>query len=465
MASFYAELEVTGHTYPVRVCQFSFTQATDERGRVRGKVRHGRVHLSLDTPQDDFLLLWGITAHKLLAGHVTFFETNQRTARETMSFAAGECVGYHETFDAGDSGAGAYISHLTIVAPKLVLSAGEASKPYVAAAPRGYAAPKAAVQAQIQTSKTPKQQRYEARKNLLAQARAKLLANKLASNSPLAAADEQRLQAATERLTRNNVAVERARLAGDAYENEIGIDAAGNRTIIRQKAPPEGWKVSRVIEDKKSGFMAVEYESDFEEPRRKVLSFRGTDINQMGDIVANIKQALGIKSDHYKQAEEVARAMQKSNPEGFDIAGHSLGGGEASLAGLVTGQPTYTFNAAGLHEKSMLRAGIDPDDTDRQKRLIQAYHSDRDLLSLGQDNAMVVKGALLYLLPKPLALALAPVILNPRTMPAALGERQKVAKAGLHPMAALVDGIEAQKDEDTAIIQELAGPAVPPALL
>jgi hypothetical protein len=144
MSSFYAELEVTGHTYPVRVCQFSFIQATDERGRVRGKVRHSRVHLSLDTPQDDFLLLWGITAHKLLAGHITFFETNQRTARETMSFAAGECVGYHETFDAGDSGAGAYISHLTIVAPKLVLSAGGALKPYVAAAPRGYAAPRAA---------------------------------------------------------------------------------------------------------------------------------------------------------------------------------------------------------------------------------------------------------------------------------------------------------------------------------
>ena len=33
MSSFYAELVVAGKTYPVRQCQFGFTQATDQRGR------------------------------------------------------------------------------------------------------------------------------------------------------------------------------------------------------------------------------------------------------------------------------------------------------------------------------------------------------------------------------------------------------------------------------------------------
>jgi hypothetical protein len=124
MASFYAELAVEGYHYPVRICQFSFTQATDERGRVVGKVRHGLVHLALDVPPNDFLLNWAATVHKPLKGHVTFFETSQRTARETVSFAAGECVGYYETFESGNGGSGSYMCHLTVAATELALTQG-----------------------------------------------------------------------------------------------------------------------------------------------------------------------------------------------------------------------------------------------------------------------------------------------------------------------------------------------------
>jgi hypothetical protein len=92
---------------PVRQCQFEFAQATDPRGRVQAKVRHGLLHLTLDVPDTDLLLAWAHTAHKPLGGHVTFFEPDQRTARETLSFAAGQCVSYHETFVAGNGEAGA----------------------------------------------------------------------------------------------------------------------------------------------------------------------------------------------------------------------------------------------------------------------------------------------------------------------------------------------------------------------
>jgi hypothetical protein len=50
MSSFYAELEIAGSTYPLRKCQFEFEQATDGRGRVVAKVRHGQLHLTLDVP-------------------------------------------------------------------------------------------------------------------------------------------------------------------------------------------------------------------------------------------------------------------------------------------------------------------------------------------------------------------------------------------------------------------------------
>jgi hypothetical protein len=104
---------------PLRQCQFEFTQATDQRGRAavvleEGDVaRHGLLHLTLDVPADDQLLDWANTVHKPLAGHVTFFEDDRRTARETVRFAAGQCVSYHESFVAGDGEAGAYVCQLS----------------------------------------------------------------------------------------------------------------------------------------------------------------------------------------------------------------------------------------------------------------------------------------------------------------------------------------------------------------
>jgi len=138
MSSFYAELVVAGHTYPLRQCQFGFTQATDPRGRVQAKVRHGLLHLTLDVPDTDLLLDWAHTAHKPLGGHVTFFEPDQRTARETLSFAAGQCVSYQETFVAGDGAAGAYVCQLTITSDGLTLAPGGPASAFVAPAAREY---------------------------------------------------------------------------------------------------------------------------------------------------------------------------------------------------------------------------------------------------------------------------------------------------------------------------------------
>ena len=73
------------------------------RLKLSAQVRHGLVHLTLDVPDGAGLLAWGTTAHKPLAGHVTFFETGGRTARETLAWEAGACVGYHETLAAGDA--------------------------------------------------------------------------------------------------------------------------------------------------------------------------------------------------------------------------------------------------------------------------------------------------------------------------------------------------------------------------
>ena len=130
MGSFYAELQVGGRGYPVRHCSYHFTQATDERGRVSAKVRHGLVQLTLDVPDDDFLLSWAAAPHKPLPGQVVFFDARGGPARETLAWEAGECVGYQEEFLSGSIEAGAYVCHLTIAAPKLrLLPGGPAAKP------------------------------------------------------------------------------------------------------------------------------------------------------------------------------------------------------------------------------------------------------------------------------------------------------------------------------------------------
>ena len=102
-------------------------------------MRHGLLHLTLDVPTDDQLLDWANTVHKPLSGHVTFFEDDRRTARETVSFAAGQCVSYQESFVAGDGEAGAYVCQLLITSAGLTLAPGRPAQAFVAPAAREYA--------------------------------------------------------------------------------------------------------------------------------------------------------------------------------------------------------------------------------------------------------------------------------------------------------------------------------------
>lgn len=320
-----------------------------------------------------------------------------------------------------------------------------------------------------------KKMRYDARLRLLDAAQAQVAADTPPPAGPgVAPADATRVarpaalvaqqrrqaqfKAATERLARNNVAVERAKLADDSYENEVVIGPDGQRRIVRQKPPPEGWKVNRVMEDKKSGFMAVEYESNFERPPRKVLAFRGTDINDANDKETDAMQGIGLYTDQYRETAETAAAMKRDTPEGFDIAGHSLGGSEASLAGLMTDQPTYTFNAAGLHVNSMARANINSNDVARKQKVIQAYYSDRDPLSWPQDHPLTTKFALTRLTPWPLSTIADPLINDPNSLPGAVGIRRPFHDAGFHPVLPIVERIEQQKDEDIDTIRQLILP-------
>jgi Hemolysin coregulated protein Hcp (TssD) len=461
MASFHAELEISGTTYSVRSCYFEFTQATNERGRVMAKVRHGLVHLALDVPDDEALAAWGTAAHKPLAGHVTFFETGGRTARETLSWEAGECVGYHETFAAGDGPAGAYVCQLVIAAPKLVLTPGGPARPLAAATPRDYATAVAASPSPAALATLPelnKQQRYDARMGLMSNAQGRL-----------AAMPDVSAQAALERLERNNVAVERARLSEHVYHSdEFELNALGQPTTLCTPEP-EGWRMlageemakrgvsPQMLLDPKSGFKAALYESSFERPPKLVIAYAGTEDKM--DIISDLRQGVGLKDAQYDRAMSLARTVIKNtDPIDVETTGHSLGGGLASAATVVTGTKGYTFNAAGLHTNTVKRP---PYEVSRaamheQGALIDAYRSTSDPLNNAQKASVVTRGVVL---PKALGV---PHLVAPakkwqhgwselvKSNPLTAAKTMALHGHGISPQ--MVDHIEAEKDVDTATL-------------
>ncbi|UFS70705.1 hypothetical protein LPW11_00605 [Geomonas sp. RF6] len=170
---------------------------------------------------------------------------------------------------------------------------------------------------------------------------------------------------AAQRLERNNVAVERARLAEDVYH-------------VRRGDPPEGWdRVSdqdlRKLggtsdmfpqlrpdfnpEEYKDGYYPELYKAkkDVFGEERYVLAFRGT--QGKDDILADGVQAIGGETGHYTTAIKTAQKLKKKLGDRLDITGHSMGGGMATAAGIITGSPTYAIDPAGVHPETIERFG------------------------------------------------------------------------------------------------------------
>lgn len=148
------------------------------------------------------------------------------------------------------------------------------------------------------------------------------------------------------------------------------------------------------------GFKAVLYQ-DFaaQEDNTFLLAFAGTDdtagefFDGKGfDWAENVWQGLGWDSFQYQYAMKLATAVDQARVrfEGasFTTTGHSLGGGLASAASIVTGAAGITFNAAGLHTNTVRQFLQDPVELDaalerynRAQELVRAFHVDYDFLT------------------------------------------------------------------------------------
>lgn len=142
------------------------------------------------------------------------------------------------------------------------------------------------------------------------------------------------------------------------------------------------------LSDAKSGFDAALYRN---EQGLVVLAFNGTD--QGRDWRSNLRQGLGLTDVQYDQAIALTSKAQQAFGQDLVLSGHSLGGGLAATAGMVSNIPTVTFNAAGVHDATLERYDRDPEVLKQQAQqgLVRSYEVRNELLTYLQEDSLLTR--------------------------------------------------------------------------
>ncbi|HVI57423.1 MAG TPA: XVIPCD domain-containing protein [Luteimonas sp.] len=127
---------------------------------------------------------------------------------------------------------------------------------------------------------------------------------------------------------------------------------------------------------------------------RVVLAFTGTDEGR--DWKHNIGQGVGLDDRQYNQAIVLGRRAREQLGRNVVFSGHSLGGGLAAAAAMVVDVPAVTFNAAGVHDHTLERYGLDASAARQQAEqgLVRSYHVRNELLTHLQEDSIPLKWAM-----------------------------------------------------------------------
>lgn len=138
-----------------------------------------------------------------------------------------------------------------------------------------------------------------------------------------------------------------------------------------------------------NGLKSVIYTDDH---GRHVLAFSGTD--EPKDWLTNLRQGLGFEDAQYNQAIAVARQAKAAFGQDLVITGHSLGGGLAVAAAYAADAPAVTFNASGVHSKTLDRIGLDRDAVvrDAESGNVRRYAVDNEILTGLQERTPIIRG-------------------------------------------------------------------------
>ncbi len=219
------------------------------------------------------------------------------------------------------------------------------------------------------------------KKERLQQRAQKVSAAKDKANSLPPGREKEALEKSIVRFEFNNVAVERVKLASSTYNIGQGKEPEGWARLSKEEIEdlglnPNQFPASQPGFDpdtlKDGDYFAEIYKSDPDVFGKEtiVIAFRGT--AGMADWTnANIPQSVGRNAPHYTKAMSLAndlKSAKESNPKlansNVEITGHSLGGGMATAAGIVSGLKTYAVNPAGVHPITLKPYGRTREDAD-----------------------------------------------------------------------------------------------------
>jgi hypothetical protein len=181
--------------------------------------------------------------------------------------------------------------------------------------------------------------------------------------------------------------------------------------------------------------------SDFKD----TVAFKGS--ASLEDFKNNAQQGLNMHSDYYEKAVDIGRRIEQKGAD-VTITGHSLGGGMASAASVASGRVATTFNPAGLHSDTVTRYGGTVHASD-----IQRYQVEGEVLDGAQSQGLLSTLAMAAVGGVP---GIVSKLVVAAVMPDAVGSLRKLPGSGnpvsRHSMSDVIEGIEAKKAEDTAIL-------------
>lgn len=146
-----------------------------------------------------------------------------------------------------------------------------------------------------------------------------------------------------------------------------------------------------LLHDSKSGFDASLYR---DAAGAVVIAYAGSD--ELKDWKHNLRQGIGLQDAQYDQAISLARQARQVFGNDVILTGQSLGGGLAAAASMVSEVPAVTFNAAGVHDRTLERYDFDADVLKREAAhgLVRAYHVRNELLTHLQEDSIPLKWAM-----------------------------------------------------------------------
>lgn len=162
------------------------------------------------------------------------------------------------------------------------------------------------------------------------------------------------------------------RAASDADLTRLGLD----RAMLEQ--PGE------------SSFRARVYVSGEADQERYTVAFRGSQAGD--DWKSNAQQGFGLDSTHYANALEIGKKLARSDAD-VTLVGHSLGGGLAAEAAIACGRSADTFNAAGLHGRTIEKAQAVAEANGRGVGAVNNYRVPGEVLTMLQEGGDRVIGA------------------------------------------------------------------------